>query len=148
MILTATPPWFQQLAETPLSERGSALEALVTAEFKTWLLMGDEDRLPLDESYFELGLNSLGATEIQERLTAGLGRSINAASLFNNPTVGNLLAHLRDDVLPDLFTQPAVRDRPRVPVQAPPVKALVRDGDGYSSPKALLDDLLNELYKS
>ena len=57
--------WVEALARAPLSERGAVLEALVVAEFRAWLLMSDADALPLDESYFALGLTSLGAVEIQ-----------------------------------------------------------------------------------
>ena len=75
--------WVEALERGPLSERGATLEALVVAEFRTWLLMSEADALPLDESYFALGLTSLGAVEIQERLESILGRRIDSASLFN-----------------------------------------------------------------
>lgn len=131
--------------ETPSSERGAALESLVVTEFKVWLLMGDTDILPLDQSYFELGLNSLGATEIQQKLVAGLGRPINAASLFNNPTVGNLLAHLRTEVLADLFPTAPTPAR-TAPVGAPAAAVTALNPD--SSPKDLLNDILSDLYAS
>jgi hypothetical protein len=95
--------WVESLAQTPLSERGAFLEALVVAEFRTWLLMTDADALPLDESYFALGLTSLGAVEIQERLESILGRRIDSSSLFNNPTIDHLLLHLRNEVLSEFF---------------------------------------------
>ena len=133
--MTATTSWVQQLAGTPLSERGSALEALVTAEFRTWLLMDDSDTLPLDESYFALGLTSLGATEIQQRLETALGRHIDSTSLFNNPTVGHLLSHLRAEVLPELFahtrTQPPVSSP--APAAQPPFSQLWGSAPGIRS---------------
>lgn len=144
--MTSDAPWFQQLAAVPFSERATALEALVVAEFKAWLLMGDADVFPLDESYFELGLTSLGATDIQQRLVAGFGRPFDAASLFNNPTAGNLLEHLRSEVLTELFTsaQPvaAVAVAPR---QYP--GELTPGGDGVTT-KDLVDDILAKLYHS
>lgn len=136
--MTAPTEWLRHLTGVPMSERGAVLEALVAAEFRVWLLMGPSDRLPLDESYFELGLTSLGATEIQERLEQALGRQIDSASLFNNPTIGHLLAHLRHEVLLDVFT----------PAAAPPPAAAMSSGATGAAPKDLLNNLLDELYDS
>ncbi|GHJ10402.1 hypothetical protein TPA0907_47690 [Micromonospora humidisoli] len=147
--MTVNPPWYQQLADTPLSERASALETLVVAEFKVWLLMGDADVFPLDESYFVLGLSSLGATEIQQRLVAGLGRPINAASLFNNPTAAHLLTYLRTEVLADLFPQTSSSSgSATAPVERDVVKVPASYSDGHTSPKDLLNDMLKDLYSS
>jgi hypothetical protein len=101
--------WVASLARAPLSERAALLEALVTGEFRTWLLMSAADALPLDESYFALGLTSLGAVEIQERLESILGRRIDSSSLFNNPTIDHLLLHLRNQVLSEFFQGPGAR---------------------------------------
>jgi len=134
------------------------LEAFVATEFRTRLLMSESDRLPLDESYFELGLTSIGATEIQQRLEEVLGRRIDSSSLFNNPTVGHLLAHLRSEVLGDLFASapvPAGADSPMDPAPriADPLQldaaqdVPVAPSAPRSSPKDLLNNLLDELYQ-
>ena len=107
--VTSNTAWVDSLAQAPLSERAALLEALVTGEFRTWLLMSDADALPLDESYFALGLTSLGAVEIQERLESILGRRIDSASLFNNPTIDHLLLHLRNEVLSEYFQNASAR---------------------------------------
>jgi hypothetical protein len=129
-------PWVRALAATALPERAAALEELVLHEFRTTLLMSDTDVLPYDESYFAHGLTSLGATEIEQRLQATLGRSIDAASLLNNPTIGHLLAHLRTDVLAEFF-----------PTAEPQLRPARRSG-GAEVPRALVDDLLRDLYTS
>ncbi|MDG4765028.1 acyl carrier protein [Solwaraspora sp. WMMD406] len=147
--MTLDASWYQKLADTPFSERASALEALVVAEFKTWLLMGDAETLPLDESYFELGLTSLGATEIQQLLVAGFGRPIDAVSLFNNPTVGHLLEYLRAEVLRELFVQGGA-----APIHGTPAPAEQRypgistSSDAGVTTKDLVDDILAKLYNS
>lgn len=128
-----TTEFIDRLAATPLAERGAVLEALVVAEFRSWLLMEDDDLLPLDESYFGLGLTSLGATEIKQRLEAALGRPFDSATLFNNPTVAHLLRHLRTEVLGDLFGEPPP-DEPR--------------SDRQSAEQDLLDDIFDELYRA
>jgi acyl carrier protein len=133
--VAVNPPteWYQRLRGAPMSERAALLESLVAAEFRAWLLIEPHERLPLDESYFELGLTSLGATELQERFEQALGRRIESDSLFNNPTVGHLLAHLRQDVVPELFATAA----PTAPPEAP-----------RAPPRDLVNNLLDELYES
>lgn len=128
--------WVRRLAATALPERPAVLEELVLREFRTVLLMSDTDVLPYDESYFAHGLTSLGATEIEQRLEATLGRPVDAASLLNNPTIGHLLAHLRAEVLTEFFPAAGPRHDPVPPSGGPEV------------PRALVDDLLKDLYSS
>ena len=136
--------WVEALARAPLSERGALLEALVVTEFRTWLLMSEADALPLDESYFALGLTSLGAVEIQERLESILGRRIDSASLFNNPTIDHLLTHLRGQVLAEFFVS-STGDRP-----APTSTSQAADSElseRQQTQKQLLNSVLDELYE-
>lgn len=86
------------------AERAEALEELVVAEFKATLLMSDDEELPLDQSYFDLGFTSLRITEIKERLENALDCGISTNVLFNSPTVERLLEYLTSEVLTTLFT--------------------------------------------
>lgn len=129
-------PWLQQLAQTPLSERGAHLRAFVEAEFRARLLMSDTDDLPYDKSYFELGLTSLGAVEIQQHLETEFGRRIDAASLFNNPTLTHLLDCLRADALSEFFATEAAGAK---------ADTAAHDGEWHAR-KERVDDLLAELY--
>ncbi|MEU6084085.1 acyl carrier protein [Streptomyces sp. NPDC047108] len=118
----------------PLSERRAALESLVVTEFKRELMMDETDVLPHHESYFELGLTSLGATDTRTRLEREIGRPMDSAHLFNNPTVGHLVDFLMTEVLPEFFTT------------GPEAAG---DGPGPDAPtKDLVDDMLRELYRS
>lgn len=93
----------ERLQELPLSERREGLEELIVTEFKTTLMMADDEDLPFEMSYFELGFTSLRITEIKERLEAQLGRGISTNVLFNSPTMERLMSYLVDEVLSDLF---------------------------------------------
>jgi acyl carrier protein len=93
----------ERLCELPPAERRAGLEDLVVAEFRTTLMMADDEDLPFDMSYFELGFTSLGITEIKERLETQLGRSVSTNVLFNSPTMERLIAYLADEVLTDVF---------------------------------------------
>jgi acyl carrier protein len=96
-------PALAHLATLAYSERRDALEALVVAEFRDSLQMTDDDDLPMDESFFDIGLTSLRLTELKERIEALVGRPISANALFNRPTVDSLMDHLTRDVVPELF---------------------------------------------
>lgn len=93
----------ERLQDLPLSERREELAELVVAEFRATLMMTDEEDLPFDMSYFELGFTSLRITEIKERLETQIGRRISTNVLFNSPTVERLIDYLADEVLADLF---------------------------------------------
>ncbi|MFD0352290.1 acyl carrier protein [Streptomyces sp. NPDC127110] len=92
-----------QLMASPRSERRTVLEEIVVAEFKTALLMPDDEELPLEDSFFELGMTSLLLTMVKQRLEERLGRGISSTALFNQPTVERLTDHLASDVLADVF---------------------------------------------
>ncbi|KJK53007.1 hypothetical protein UK14_07530 [Streptomyces sp. NRRL F-4428] len=95
--------------------------------------MTGAETVPLDQNYFDLGLTSLRATEIKQRLEAGLGVTIDTSVLFGSPTVDRLLDHL--------LTQP-LDGRPAPDPAAPA---------GPGAPdlrKSLVDDLLSDLYQA
>jgi acyl carrier protein len=93
----------ERLQELPLSERREGLEELVVTEFRTTLMMTDDEDLPFDMSYFDLGFTSLRITEIKDRLETQLGCRISTNVLFNSPTMERLISYLADEVLVDLF---------------------------------------------
>lgn len=128
-------PWVRRLAATAEPERAGLLEALVIGEFRAVLLLSPTQELPYDESYFEQGLTSLGATEIEQRLEATLGRAVDAANLLNNPTITHLMAHLRTEVLGDFFTVPQQSAQPST--VGPDTSAVAR---------SLVEDLLKNMY--
>jgi acyl carrier protein len=101
-------PTIERLQALPRSERADALEAIVVAEFKTALLMTDDENLRLDESFFDAGFTSLLVVDIKQRLEEMLGCSISANVLFNSPTLERLIEHLTDEVLTDLFAPVAI----------------------------------------
>ncbi|MDO0925247.1 acyl carrier protein [Streptomyces sp. TG1A-8] len=84
----------QQLRDLPRSELAEEIESLVIEKFRTVLLMEESEDLPLDISYFDLGLTSLRLTEIRQSLEQILDLSINVNVLFNEPTIAHLVDHL------------------------------------------------------
>ncbi|WP_392671506.1 acyl carrier protein [Streptomyces sp. LN785] len=124
----------EQLARTPRAQRRAALEAFVSREFKQALLMTDADELPLDENYFDLGVTSLRAVELRQRIEEQLGCELDTSVLFGLSTVRQVADHLVSVVLPD-----AVVPRRREPEDAPgPSPELQRQ----------VSDLIADLYES
>lgn len=135
-------PWLRRLAATPRAERDRLLEHLVVRPFRTALLLGESDPFPYGESYFALGLTSLGAVEIEQYLCSALGRPVDAATILSHPTVDHLLSYLRTDVLAEFFAAPA---RPAVRPGEPGGPA---GNEAAATVKAILGDLLEELYEA
>lgn len=96
-------PVVELLQSLSRPERIMALETIVVTEFKAALLMTEDDELSLTDSFFELGLTSLGLTDVKQRLETLLGRGIGSTMLFNSPTVELLMEQLTTDVLTELF---------------------------------------------
>ncbi|MYQ82539.1 MULTISPECIES: acyl carrier protein [unclassified Streptomyces] len=78
------------------AERREALEELVVTQFKEALLMGADEELELDTSFFDLGLTSLRLNVLRQQLEKRLGTAIDATALFNQPTDGQLVDHLTE----------------------------------------------------
>jgi acyl carrier protein len=125
------PPALAAVLRLPRSDRRSALEALVGGEFKRALLMSERDELPLDENYFDLGLTSLRASEIKQRLEAELQCELDTSVLFSSSTVRQIVDHVAAAVLPD--GEPAA------------VPGLAAEA---SERRRLVGDLLRDLYES
>ena len=93
----------EHLRAMPRPERFAALESVVVAEFKAALLMDEADELLMTSSFFDLGLTSLGLTDVKQRIEDLLGLSIGSTVMFNSPTVEQLMDRLTSDVLGELF---------------------------------------------
>jgi acyl carrier protein len=83
-----------RLHELSATARRETLEEILETEFRVALLMTEDDELPFDQSYFDLGLTSLGITDLKQRIEELLDCEIDTNVLFNSPTVERLLEYL------------------------------------------------------
>ncbi|MBF6229605.1 amino acid adenylation domain-containing protein, partial [Nocardia abscessus] len=91
------------------------LEQLVAGVFGDLLSAGDE--IGADDDFFELGGNSLIATQVAARLGASIGARVPARTVFEAPTVALLAARLTEfDSAPARPTLVAVERPERVPL--------------------------------
>ncbi|MBO0656308.1 acyl carrier protein [Streptomyces triculaminicus] len=86
----------EELRELPPHEFRKALEVLVAEEFKSALYMEEDEDLPLDVGFFDLGLTSLRLSDIKQTLETRVGQEIDIAVLFRRPTVGQLIDYLAE----------------------------------------------------
>ncbi|MGK5636806.1 SDR family NAD(P)-dependent oxidoreductase [Streptomyces sp. URMC 126] len=84
-----------RLAAAPAEERDALVAAVVTAEVAA--LLGHEDASTVDAErpFKELGLDSLGAVRLRNRLSRVTGLSLPSTLVFGHPTVPALAARLR-----------------------------------------------------
>lgn len=126
--MTNARPAPADLVAVPRSERRSALEDLVVAEFRDVLVLAETAEVPRQMAFFDLGMTSLRITDVRQRLTRRLGRSVETEAFFEHSTLELFIEYLADTVLADLF--PACATFAEEP-----------------EPPPMLDDLLNQLYR-
>ena len=117
------------LAERLLAAAPAKRRALLDEQLKglvsAILGLGDSRSLGPRQRLFDLGLDSLGAVELRNRLAAALGRTLRATLLFDYPTLQALGDHIERDVL-GLVEQTAVAMNP---AQTAPVADLTALSD-------------------
>ncbi|MDT0438273.1 MULTISPECIES: acyl carrier protein [Streptomyces] len=80
----------------PEHERREIIEDLVVRELKSALFMTEEEDLPLETGFFDLGLTSLKLSEVKSVLESTLDCEIQTTVLFRRPTPEQLIDHLTD----------------------------------------------------
>ena len=103
-------PAREELLALPAHERQDRLQEILVEQFQRALLMDAGEEFPPDESYFDLGLTSLGLSEVKERLEERLDCEISTTTLFNSPTVDQLMSYLMSEPLAELFSRTSTPD--------------------------------------
>ncbi|MFD8143196.1 SDR family NAD(P)-dependent oxidoreductase [Streptomyces sp. NPDC059708] len=82
-------------------ERVRYLEELVRVHAAAVLGHGDPAGVPADRGFTELGLDSLGAIELRNRLQKATGLRLPATLMFDYPNSGALAGFLREELEPE-----------------------------------------------
>jgi acyl transferase domain-containing protein/thioesterase domain-containing protein/acyl carrier protein len=121
----------QALAQLPEAEREQYLGTAVRDHVAAVLGHSSGAVIDADQPFTDMGIDSLGAIELRNRLTAAGGVQLPATLIFDHPTPAAVAAHLREllaattaeDAAPQ--ARPAA-GRPGSPAQAGSVEALFR----------------------
>jgi acyl carrier protein len=119
-------------------ERADNLTGRVAALVARVLGFSSSSALPLDRGLFELGLDSLTAVELRDRLSKALGVALPPTLLYEQPTVHDLSRHL----LERAFAQSAVSTTAAIAALAPAVSA----SDVVSRLESISDEEIDRLF--
>ncbi|MDC0708174.1 type I polyketide synthase [Stigmatella sp. ncwal1] len=90
--------FLQQWELAPPNRRMEVLRQHVMKQVSATLGMAESDKIAGGERLFELGVDSLLAVEIKNRLASSLGKSLRSTLVFDFPTVNGLVAHLAGEL--------------------------------------------------
>jgi len=93
------PVLLQQLEKTPAAEHRALLTAHIRAEIAQVLEFSSPEQVEPRQRLFDLGVDSLMAVELRDRLHSGLGHPLRSTLLFDYPTVEGLVDYLLEEVL-------------------------------------------------
>jgi acyl transferase domain-containing protein/acyl carrier protein len=88
------PLLFEQLQGIPASEHTNMLLVHIRDEVAKVLELGDPEQIQPRQRLFDLGIDSLMAVELRNRLQADLGMPLSSTLLFDYPTLETLAAFL------------------------------------------------------
>ncbi len=91
------PPWLVRLAGEPPERRSEVLKDLLRAEIARTLGLSGQNAVVEGKTFYEMGLDSLLATEFANRLHKQLGIR-NVGLVFAHPRLPDLAAHLAQTI--------------------------------------------------
>jgi aryl carrier-like protein len=101
------PELLRQLDELPVARRSAAVLAHVREQVRRVLQLVPSSPLDPERGLKDLGLDSLMAVELRNRLQASTGRVLPSTLAFDHPTVAAIALHLERDVLGLAGLEPA-----------------------------------------
>jgi acyl transferase domain-containing protein len=90
----------ERLCHLDGADRHAELVALVRRRAAAVLRYPNAEAVPADRPFKDLGLDSLSALELRNRIGADVGRRLPASTAFNHPTSRRLAEHLADLLWP------------------------------------------------
>jgi myxalamid-type polyketide synthase MxaB len=94
----------EELEAKAIPDRRSLLTTHIRSMLAQTLGIQDGKRIGMHESFFDaLGLDSLMAVELKNRIESSLNVSLSSTLLFDYPILKKLVNHLADDIIPMEF---------------------------------------------
>jgi myxalamid-type polyketide synthase MxaB len=107
------------IADAPAGERRQRLVAHVRAEVEAVLGWDAAEHVGLRQGFFDLGMDSLQANELRNRLQAGLDCTLPPTLTFRFPTITALADHLAREIFGAAEDRPPARQEPAEAEPAP-----------------------------
>ncbi|MGH3376988.1 MAG: type I polyketide synthase, partial [Actinoallomurus sp.] len=92
--------WASRLAALPVDEQHTVILDLVLTHAATVLGHADPSRLQVERGFLELGVDSLTALELRNRLAAATDLQLPSTVVFDYPNPGELAGHLHAELAP------------------------------------------------
>ncbi|AUX31980.1 MULTISPECIES: type I polyketide synthase [Sorangium] len=102
----ARPDLRARLAQVAPGARRAMVAELVQGEVDRVLGMDPSQKAPPQRGFFDMGMDSLMAVELKNRLQRSVGRPLSSMVLFNHPTIEALTEHLASSLLGDSAPAP------------------------------------------
>ena len=99
---------FRDLEQAPHTRRHAILSQYIQTQVLDILQFESARPLEPSQGFFQIGMDSLTAVELQARLQSALGVSLSSTVSFDQPTIERLAAYLLDEVLADQLPRSAV----------------------------------------
>ncbi|MBI0292991.1 acyltransferase domain-containing protein [Streptomyces sp. PRKS01-29] len=136
----------QRLAGLSAAETDEVLLELVRTVAAAVLGFASHDDIDTGHGFIEMGFNSLTAVEFRNQLAALTGLRLNTTVVFDYPSPGEMVAHLRPRLAAEVASGPAARQvreqtGPAAPVAAPAAEPV------SPAPQADAPDTLGSLYR-
>lgn len=93
------PKLLQQLTELSVEDRKPFLIAFLQTEIAVLMGLSSSQIIEPQQGFFQLGMDSLMAIELKNKLETGLGKSISSTSAFNYPNIEALAQYLLEEVV-------------------------------------------------
>ncbi|MFN6525877.1 polyketide synthase [Nostoc sp. ChiSLP03a] len=136
--------FLQSLIAKPLRVRQEELITHVRSLVAKVLGLKQPQSIGLQQGFFELGMDSLTATELKDQLQNSLGCSLSPTTLFDYPTVAALANYLETQVLSLLEPQESASNSESLEQQASLQESLEKRVK-LSSPDQSLDEIADLL---
>ncbi|MFE2185202.1 type I polyketide synthase [Streptomyces sp. NPDC059455] len=137
----------QRLAGLSEAERDEALLEMVRTVAAAVLGFASPNDIDTGHEFMEMGFNSLTAVEFRNQLAALTGLKLNTTVVFDHPSPGEMVAHLRPRLAAEIASGPPAgrqvqeRTAPAAPAAAPVTEPV------SPAPQVNTDDTLGSLYR-
>jgi acyl transferase domain-containing protein len=131
----ARPEWLDRLNGLAQAERTRTLRDLIRAEVAGVLDHSASLALDPDRAFRDLGMDSITAVELRDRITVHTGLTLPASLIFDHPTVNDLVA------LVDEQLRKSEMDDEAVTSEFDRISAVIRDSKGDKTRSAVRERL-------